>query len=261
MKDGDGFCEKGGSFFTFGHPPGMPMRVGGIGLKFTELKLEIFIPASYLPGLRSALQSVHAGVLGNYDSCLAYSNVTGSWRPLPGSHPYLGTEGEVTEETEIKVEVNILAENLEKTLDAVHKVHPYEEPLVNVIPLLNRKKEQIMSKIFVCYPRCTTCQKAETWLADHGIAVKVRDIKGENPTEQELRSWHKISGLPLKRFFNTSGQKYREMGLKDKLATMSEDEQYALLSTDGMLVKRPILVSDDFVLVGFKEQEWQKALR
>ena len=125
----------------------------------------------------------------------------------------------------------------------------------------NRKKEQIMRKIFVCYPRCTTCKKAETWLADHGIAVKMRDIKGENPTEQELRSWHKLSGLPLKRFFNTSGQKYREMELKDKLATMSEDEQYALLSTDGMLVKRPILVSDDFVLVGFKEQEWQKALR
>ena len=109
-------------------------------MKFEELKLEIFIPESYLPGLRSALQSVHAGALGNYASCLAYSNVTGSWKPLAGSHPFLGTEGNVTEEKEIKVEVNILAENLEKTLDAIYKVHPYEEPLVNVIPLLNRKK-------------------------------------------------------------------------------------------------------------------------
>ena len=115
-----------------------------------------------------------------------------------------------------------------------------------------------MSKpIFVCYPRCTTCKKADKWLSDHGIAVTVRDIKEDNPTEQELRSWHEKSGLPLKRFFNTSGQKYREMELKDKLPTMSEDEQYALLATDGMLVKRPLLIGEDKVLVGFKEKEWQ----
>ena len=107
-----------------------------------ELKLAMFIPESHLPVLRSALQSVHAGTLGNYDSCLAYSKVTGSWRPLPGSRPYLGTEDEVSEEEELKVEVNILAENLEETLDAIYEVHPYEEPLVNVIPLLNRKKVQ-----------------------------------------------------------------------------------------------------------------------
>ena len=118
-----------------------------------------------------------------------------------------------------------------------------------------------MSKpIFVCYPRCTTCKKAEKWLSDHGIAVTVRDIKEDNPTEQELRSWHEKSGLPLKRFFNTSGQKYREMELKDKLLTMSEDEQYSLLATDGMLVKRPVLVDEDKVLVGFKEKEWQERL-
>lgn len=115
-------------------------------------------------------------------------------------------------------------------------------------------------KIFVCYPRCTTCKKAEKWLADNRIAVTVRDIKENNPTEQELRSWHERSGLPLKRFFNTSGQKYRELELKDKLPAMSEDEQYALLATDGMLVKRPMLVSDNFVLVGFKEKEWQARL-
>ena len=115
-------------------------------------------------------------------------------------------------------------------------------------------------KIFVCYPRCTTCKKAEKWLADNGVAVKVRDIKEDNPTEQELRSWREKSGLPLKRFFNTSGQKYREMELKDKLPAMSEDQQYALLATDGMLVKRPLLVGEDKVLVGFKEKEWQEVL-
>ncbi|BAL82452.1 hypothetical protein SELR_07440 [Selenomonas ruminantium subsp. lactilytica TAM6421] len=109
---------------------------------------------------------------------------------------------------------------------------------------------------FVCYPRCTTCQKAQKWLTEKGIAFDVRDIKENNPTEEELRKWHKLSGLPLKRFFNTSGLKYKELALKDKLPTMSEDEQYKLLSTDGMLVKRPILVGDDVVLVGFREKEW-----
>ena len=109
-------------------------------MEFKELKLEIFIPESHLTVLRSALQSVGSGRLGNYDSCLAYSKVTGSWRPLHGSHPYLGTEGEVSEAEEIKVEVNILAGDLEPTLNAIYEVHPYEEPLVNVIPILNRKK-------------------------------------------------------------------------------------------------------------------------
>lgn len=115
-------------------------------------------------------------------------------------------------------------------------------------------------RVFVCYPRCTTCKKAEKWLAEKEIDVKVRDIKENNPTEKELRLWHKKSGLPLKRFFNTSGLKYKELSLKDKLPSMSEEEQYKLLSTDGMLVKRPILVDGDKVLVGFKEQEWQDTL-
>lgn len=115
-------------------------------------------------------------------------------------------------------------------------------------------------RIFVCYPRCTTCKKAEKWLSENGIAAKVRDIKEDNPTEKELRQWHKKSGLPLKRFFNTSGLKYKELSLKDKLPSMSEEEQYKLLATDGMLVKRPMLVDGDKVLVGFKEQEWQDAL-
>lgn len=114
--------------------------------------------------------------------------------------------------------------------------------------------------LFVCYPKCTTCQKAAKWLEEQGIEVTVRDIKQDNPTEAELRAWHKLSGLPLKRFFNTSGLQYKALGLKDKLPAMSEDEQFALLATDGMLVKRPLLIGEDFVLVGFKTAEWEAAL-
>ena len=112
--------------------------------------------------------------------------------------------------------------------------------------------------LFVCYPRCTTCQKARRWLEERGAAVEECDIKEERPTADELRAWHAKSGLPLKRFFNTSGLKYKELGLKDKLSTLSEAEQYDLLASDGMLVKRPLLVAADFVLVGFKEKEWQE---
>lgn len=112
--------------------------------------------------------------------------------------------------------------------------------------------------LFVCYPRCTTCQKARRWLEERGAAVEERDIKEERPTADELRAWHAKSGLPLKRFFNTSGLKYKELGLKDKLSALSEAEQYDLLASDGMLVKRPLLVAADFVLVGFKEKEWQE---
>ena len=112
--------------------------------------------------------------------------------------------------------------------------------------------------LFVCYPRCTTCQKARRWLEERGAAVEERDIKEERPTADELRAWHAKSGLPLKRFFNTSGLKYKELGLKDKLSTLSEAEQYDFLASDGMLVKRPLLVAVDFVLVGFREKEWQE---
>lgn len=114
--------------------------------------------------------------------------------------------------------------------------------------------------LFVCYPKCSTCKKAQAWLDAHGIAYTVRDIKTQNPTLEELRQWHNLSGLPLKRFFNTSGQQYRALALKDKLPTMAEEEQFSLLSTDGMLVKRPILVAEDKVLVGFREAEWSSAL-
>lgn len=114
--------------------------------------------------------------------------------------------------------------------------------------------------LFVEYPKCTTCQKARKWLEAQGVAFDSRHIKEENPTQEELKHWWERSGLPLKRFFNTSGLKYKELSLKDKLPGMSEEEQLALLASDGMLVKRPILVGDDFVLVGFREAEWSGLL-
>ena len=109
---------------------------------------------------------------------------------------------------------------------------------------------------FICYPKCSTCQKAKKWLDDSGIAYTLRDIKLENPTAEELAQWHAKSGLPLKKFFNTSGLLYKSLELKDKLPDMTQEAMLALLATDGMLVKRPLLIGDDFVLVGFKEAEW-----
>ena len=109
---------------------------------------------------------------------------------------------------------------------------------------------------FICYPKCTTCQKAQKWLNDHKIEYEFRDIKLDNPTIDELTEWYKKSGLPLKKCFNTSGLLYKSLDLKNKLSTMTDAEMLDLLSTDGMLVKRPLLVGDDFVLVGFKEDEW-----
>lgn len=114
--------------------------------------------------------------------------------------------------------------------------------------------------IFVCYPRCTTCQKARKWLEANGVVFEDRHIKENNPSVEELKDWHKKSGLPLKKFFNTSGLQYKELKLKDRLPNMSEDEQFDLLASDGMIVKRPILIGDDFVLVGFNETEWRAAL-
>lgn len=110
------------------------------------------------------------------------------------------------------------------------------------------------------YPKCSTSKKAVKYLQDHQVVFENRDIKENNPTADELKQWHAMSGLPLKRFFNTSGLKYKELGLKDRLPKMSEEEQYDLLATDGMLVKRPILVGEDFVLVAFKETEWNEKL-
>ena len=113
---------------------------------------------------------------------------------------------------------------------------------------------------FICYPKCTTCQKAKKWLDDNKIEYELRDIKEDNPSFEELSAWYEISGLSLKKFFNTSGLLYKSMELKDKLPTMSEEEQLKLLATDGMLVKRPLVIGEDFVLVGFKESEWSEIL-
>ena len=117
-----------------------------------------------------------------------------------------------------------------------------------------------MSVLFLQYPPCTTCKKAKAWLDERGVAYEARNIKEENPTVEELKAWHEKSGLPLKKFFNTSGLAYKALGLKDRLSTMSEEEQYQLLASDGMLVKRPLVVGEKFVLVGFREAQWQEQL-
>ena len=113
---------------------------------------------------------------------------------------------------------------------------------------------------FICYPKCTTCQKAKKWLDDNKIEYELRDIKENNPGFEELTAWYKMSGLPLKKFFNTSGLLYKSMELKDRLSAMTEEEQLKLLATYGMLVKRPLVIGEGFVLVGFKESEWSEKL-
>ena len=115
--------------------------------------------------------------------------------------------------------------------------------------------------IFICYPKCSTCHKAKKWLDEQNITYTERHIVEDNPSYDELKKWYRMSGLPLKKFFNTSGLLYKEMQLKDKLATMSEEEQLALLATNGMLVKRPLVVGENFVLLGFKEDAWIKSLK
>ena len=113
---------------------------------------------------------------------------------------------------------------------------------------------------FICYPKCTTCQKAKKWLDDNKIEYEIRDIKEDNPSFEEISAWYEMSGLPLKKFFNTSGLLYKSMKLKDKLPTMSEEEQLKLLATDGMLVKRPLIIGKNFVLLGFKESDFVENL-
>ena len=114
--------------------------------------------------------------------------------------------------------------------------------------------------LFLCYPKCSTCQKARKWLDEHGIKYTERHIAEKNPTYDELKVWYQQSGLPLKKFFNTSGLLYKQLQLKDRLPAMTEEEQLILLASDGMLVKRPLLVGEDFILVGFREADWQTAL-
>ena len=114
--------------------------------------------------------------------------------------------------------------------------------------------------LFICYPKCTTCKKAQAFLTEQNAVFTLRDIKEENPSEAELRAWHAMSGLPLRKFFNTSGLLYKSMNLKDKLPEMSEDEMFALLASDGMLVKRPLLIGENFIRVGFKQADWEAVL-
>ncbi len=114
---------------------------------------------------------------------------------------------------------------------------------------------------FICYPKCTTCQKARKWLDENNIEYEFRDIKTENPSLEELTVWYRLSGLPLRKFFNTSGLLYKSMELKTKLPAMNDDEMLELLATDGMLVKRPLVIGENFVLVGFKEAEWEAKLK
>lgn len=118
-----------------------------------------------------------------------------------------------------------------------------------------------MSVLFLEYPKCTTCKKARKWLEDNHVNFEDRHIVENNPSAAELEVWHRKSGLPLKRFFNTSGMKYKELGLKDRLPDMSEEEQYEMLAADGMLVKRPLLVGEGFVIPGFKEAQWSKVCK
>ena len=115
--------------------------------------------------------------------------------------------------------------------------------------------------LVLVYRKCSTCLKALKWLEDNNIEFTERPIKEENPTYEELKAWHQMSGLPLKKFFNTSGLIYKDLGIKDKLPTMSEDEQLQLLATNGMLVKRPLVIGDDYVLTGFKEKEWEEKMK
>ena len=125
------------------------------------------------------------------------------------------------------------------------------------MPLIKVYLERENMIKFICYSKCTTCQRAKKWLDDNKIEYELRDIKLDNPTLEELTEWYNKSGLPIKKFFNTSGLLYKSLDLKNKLPEMSEDEMLKLLATDGMLVKRPLLIGDEFVLVGFKEAEWE----
>ena len=115
-----------------------------------------------------------------------------------------------------------------------------------------------MKTVFLCYDRCTTCKKAEKWLKENKIEYEKRPIKEENPSAEELKKWHELSGLPIKRLFNTSGMLYRQMNLKDRIPSMTDEEIYELLSTDGMLVKRPMIITDEKVLVAFRQKEWEE---
>ncbi len=155
----------------------------------------------------------------------------------------------------LEARIKRLTHGQKEALAAGEEVPGLDLTAFRPVPLSPDRKEILME--FICYSRCSTCKKAKAWLDAVGVACRVRDVKEDPPTEEELREWQRRSGLPLKRFFNTSGRQYRALGLSEKLPAMSEDEQFALLASDGMLVKRPIAVAGDTVLVGFREAEWE----
>ena len=156
-------------------------------------------------------------------------------------------------------DVNAKTRVYDITGSKVYTVNTLDIDISQVMPMENEDKEQ-PQMLFICYPKCSTCQKAKKWLDEHNIKYTERHIVEVNPTYDELKEWYGKSGLTLKKFFNTSGLLYKEMQLKDKLPTMSEEEQIQLLATNGMLVKRPLVVNGDTVLVGFKEAEWAEKL-
>lgn len=214
--------------------------------------------------LRCADGSLYAGI--TTDPARRFAQHTGS---KPGGAKYTAFRHPVRMEAVWRTYDRATASRLEYQLKHLKKAEKEQLILGNLSdqPLLTQYKRiaiepngRMISMLFLCYPKCSTCKKAAAFLDERNIPYDLRDIKEENPTAEELKAWHEKSGLPLKRFFNTSGQLYRSLGLSKKLPDMSEAEQYDLLASDGMLVKRPLVVGEDFVLVGFKQKEWEEKL-
>lgn len=214
--------------------------------------------------LRCADGSLYAGI--TTDPARRFAQHTGD---KPGGAKYTAPRHPVRMEAVWHAADRAAASRLEYRLKHLTKAQKErlirgdlpEQPFLSNHPRMAIEPNgRMIPMLFLCYPKCSTCKKAAAFLDARGIPYDQRDIKAENPTAEELKAWHEKSGLPLKRFFNTSGQLYRAMELSKKLPDMSEEEQYALLASDGMLVKRPIVVGPDFVLVGFRQKEWEQTL-
>lgn len=214
--------------------------------------------------LRCADGSLYTGI--TTDPARRFAQHTGV---KPGGAKYTALRHPVRMEAVWRTYDRATASRLEYQLKHLKKAEKEQLILGNLSdqPLLTQYKRiaikpngRMIPMLFLCYPKCSTCKKAAAFLDERSIPYDFRDIKEANPTAEELKQWHKKSGLPLKRFFNTSGQLYRALELSKKLPDMSEEEQYTLLASDGMLVKRPLVVGEDFVLVGFKQKEWEEHL-
>lgn len=215
--------------------------------------------------LRCADGSLYAGI--TTDPARRFAQHAGQ---LHGGAKYTALRRPIQMEAVWRTGDRATASRLEYQLK--HLTKPEKEQLItgDVLPkhpifsqyhrIATEPEGRMIPMLFVCYPKCSTCKKAAAFLDNLNIPYETRHMKDQNPTVEELKAWHQKSGLPLKRFFNTSGQQYRSMELSKKLPNMSEEEQYTLLASDGMLVKRPIVVGTDFVLVGFKQKEWEEAL-